>query len=184
MNSTEKETLADKFWSQKFAIGRSKRYHAHRMAWHHRVAFLFQFIELFASSSILLGFVGEGKQRWFLGLGAIVSGLSLCQLSGKYLQWHAAKKEAFGELMKMIPEDEKEETPELLHSIVARREEIEKDDDVGFRCLDAVCHNEECDAHELEKEKVQLSWWQRYVGTIIPLGYTPLDRPRRLTALH
>lgn len=184
MNSTEKETLADKFWSQKFAIGRSKRYHAHRMAWHHRVAFLFQFIELFASSSILLGFVGEGKQRWFLGLGAIVSGLSLCQLSGKYLQWHAAKKEAFGELMKMIPEDEKEETPELLHSIVARREEIEKDDDVGFRCLDAVCHNEECDAHELEQEKVQLSWWQRYVGTIIPLGYTPLDRPRRLTALH
>ncbi len=34
------------------------------------------------------------------------------------------------------------------------------------------------------REKVQLSWWQRYVGTIIPLGYTPLDRPRRLTALH
>ena len=181
MNAAKKQILADQIWEQKFEIGRSKRYHAHRMAWHHRIAFLFQFIELSATSSVLLGLIGERFQPYILGLGAIVTGLSLGHLSGKYLQWHAAKKEAFGELMKIIPDNEEEATPDLLHRIVVRREEIEKDDDVGFRCLDMVCYNEECRARGLYDRMVHLSLWQRYVGTIFPLDYN-YDYQRQKTS--
>ena len=184
MNSSRRETVADKVWSQRFAISRSKWYHAHRMAWHQRIAYVLQFIELFATSSILLGLVGANAQRWVLGLAAIVTGMSLVQLSGKHFQWHAAKKEAFGELMKMIPEDEDLATPELLHKIVVRREEIEKDDDKGFPCLDIVCHNEECNKLGLMHDKIRLSWWRRNVGTILPLDYIPSDQSTRLTALN
>lgn len=171
MHGMKRETLADKLWEQKFAICCSKRYHAHRMAWHQGMAYALQFVELCATSSVLLGLFGEKWRQAMLGLGAIVAGMSLVQLAGKHLQWHAAKKEAFGELMKRIPVDEEDGTEELLREIVARREEIEKDDDAGFRCLDVLCHNEECLAQGLEKFMKPLSFWQRYVGTILPLKY-------------
>lgn len=178
MSDTKTKTVAEQINEQEFEISRSKRYHGHRMAWHQSMALFLQFVELCATSSVLLVPMSKILQQIILCVGFIVAGMSLVQLAGKRLQWHAAKKAAFGELMKRILTTEEEWTEKDVRDILVRREEIEKDDDAGFRCLDALCYNEECLARGRYNEKLPLSWWQRNVGTILPIDYIPLDRSK------
>lgn len=163
----------EKIQKLKFEIACSKRYHARRMAWHKEMLFFLQFVELFVASAGLLVPMSELWHRMILCLGFIVAGLSLVQVAGKNKQWHESKKAAFGELMKSILAKEGLWTEKDLRDILVRREEIEKDDDVGFRCLDIICYNEECIAEGLNKDVKPLSWWQRHVGKILPLDYWP-----------
>ncbi len=181
MNTKKSRTVSERIWEQKFEISCSQRYHAHRMAWHQGMVFFLQFVELFTTFSVLLSFHGERWQRVMLWIGFIMGSMSLVQLANKHLQWHAAKKGAFGELMKAIPANEESGTEKVLQEIVARREEIEKDDTVGFRCLDVLCHNEECLARGLNNDIIHLSWWQRHVGLILPINFFPSSPTQQST---
>ncbi len=172
MSDEKSKTPADIINGLKFEIACSKRYHAHRIAWHKKMLFFLQFVELCVTSTGLLIPMGEFWYRIILWLGFIVSGMSLVQVAGKNKQWHESKKVAFGELMKCILAKEGSWTDKDVQDIRIRREEIEKDDDVGFRCLDIICYNEECIAEGLNKDIKPLSWLQRHLGTILPLDYT------------
>lgn len=178
MSDMETKTVAGRIMEQKFEISCSKRYHGHRMAWHQTIAFFLQLIELGVTSSVLLVSMGKICQQMILWCGFIVAGMSLVQLASKRFQWHAAKKAALGELMKCILANEGKWTEQDVRDILVRREEIEKDDDAGFRCLDALCYNEECLAQGRYNEILPVSWWQRNVGTILPIDYIPMDRSK------
>ncbi len=173
MNTKKSKTVAEKIWDQKFEISCSQRYHAYRMAWHQGMVLFLQFIELLMTFSVLLSFHGERWQRVVLWISFILGSMSLVQIANKHLEWHTAKKIAFGELMKTIPVNEESGTEKDLQAIVARREEIEKDDTVGFRCLDVLCYNEECLARGLNNKIIHLPWWRRYIGLILPLNCFP-----------
>lgn len=172
MNKSE---IAAELYRQQFSVGLSKRYHAHRIAFHRAVSIAAQSIEFFVSSSVLLSLLDDWPtlRTAALALAALVAGLSIAHGAAKRIEAHATKKAQFAELARRFPVDPEAGTEEELRAIRDRREEIEADDNLGFPCLDLICHNEECFSRGLESDMKPMTWAQRNLGAFVPLPYRP-----------
>lgn len=171
MNQKE---IAQALYEQQFSADRSKRYHAHRLAFHRLASTTIQFIEFAVTSALLMQLLDgwPTARTTILAAAAILSGIAAYQGVSKRIESHAEKKARFGDLKKLFPADLEKGSEELLTAVVEAREDIEKDDSRGFPCLDVLTHNEECLARGLMAAIKPLSLFQRTIGcALLPLPY-------------
>lgn len=74
-------------------------------------------------------------------------------------------------LLTLFPIDENEEDVRLLKRIRNERLMVEKDETIILECLDVHCHNKQCLSENRLGDMVKLNWFERWIGTVLPVGY-------------
>ena len=77
----------------------------------------------------------------------------------------------YATLLALFPIDGEDGDAKLLKRIRNERLMVEKDETVILECLDVHCHNKQCVAENRLGDMVKLSWFERWIGTVLPFGY-------------
>lgn len=166
--------LTKEFEDLKFAFTRSQIYYEKRATFWSAVSVTSQVAELLLSSSAFVAAV-SGFPSVIAAVtlvSSLIGVLALAFKSTSRMRRCFAQRNAFSDLMKMLPVDPADGTKELLREIRDKRLDVEKNDDPILECLDAICHNKACISIGLEPE-ARLSWFESWFGRFLPIPYSP-----------
>ncbi len=168
------EQIADAAYSQKFSIARSMMYHERRVLFWEFLSGIAKFLE-FATTSTAFVFIYAGTDRpllqWVVLAAAIASFLAIILDAHKRIKHNTSQRARLGELALQIPHNLEALTEERLEEICTARKRIELDDGVILDCLNAICHNRQCDAEGIKTGLMHLNLWEATVGRFFPVPY-------------
>ena len=167
------EELHSLFCDQQSDCGRSARYWNCREVFWRFVDHLCKLLIFLASSgSVCLAAIGLNPEAlcWSAAAALATFILETFAVQGK-VTFAIKQAQRYVSLLTLFPIDETEEDVELLKRIRNERLMIEKDETIILDCVNVKCHNLQCLAENRKQDMVEMTFWEKTLGQILPMTY-------------
>lgn len=158
---------------QEFSARRAIRYHEYRIRFWLTLLRASEILEFLLGASAFVSLLAKipSLAMTLTFVSTLLAGLVICFQASTRVKDNITQRNRFYDHLRLFPSDESLRTSDLLDRIIASRNNIQKDDGVLFPCLSVRCHNDECQAMGRLDECHKMTWFQKHIGSILPISY-------------
>lgn len=173
------DSLATRWYQQKFGVRRSIRYHQRRRAFFDSLDQTGNMLSVIFGSAAVYGVLESNhKSMALLSAGAVtvLSAINLVIGSTRRAREHWDLARRFSALEQKMLCDPSEDA---LRISCEERLSIETDEPPTLRILDCICHNEVARAEGFDSSEIwRIRWWQRVFAPLIDIRDDLVERCR------
>ena len=159
--------LTDRFWEMKFGLLRSFYYYEARLLFWCGALTICYIVE---TAVIILGLFQLIPGEWKTAVAMVLALVGTTLGGHRRIKTLRNQKRTMGDGLALSPYREKDETEKLYRQVKGMREKAERNDDVLFETLDAMCHNKACMTLGVP-ERYPISTMRAFWGWWLPIPY-------------
>ena len=169
------KALTERFWEMKFGLLRSFYYYEARLLfWSGALTFCY----IVEAAIVILCLFQVIPVEWKTASATALALVGTTLGGYKRIKTLRRQKRAMGDCLSLTPYREKDETGKLFQKIKNKRESAERQDDILFETLDAICDNKArmtlgvADRYEISGMRAFWGWWLPlpYPKNLQPIG--------------